>query len=208
MKGPSSINLALPDPVTLAQQLIGAEIVSRAGGVETGVIITETEAYWAPEDLASHASGNKRTKRTEVFFRKPGTAYVYLCYGIHELFNVVTGPEGTPHAILIRAGEPSRGVRHIMARRKQTRVSPKLSAGPGVLTRALGVDRQVNGIDLLAAESPVRLLLPEAPLPEDELVATPRVGIDYAGEPWAGKPWRFYRRGSKFVSRLGLFKET
>ncbi|MEM6772876.1 MAG: DNA-3-methyladenine glycosylase, partial [Bacteroidota bacterium] len=136
----------------------------------------------------------------EVFFHAPGTAYVYLCYGIHEMFNVVTGPEGTPHAILIRAGEPSRGVEHIMARRKQTRLSKKLSAGPGVLTKALGIDRRFNGIDLLAAESPVRLILPEEPLPETEIVATPRIGIDYAGEPWSSKPWRFYRKGSGYVS--------
>lgn len=116
------------------------------------------------------------------------------------MFNVVTGPEEVPHAILIRAGEPSRGLEHIMARRKQTKVSKKLSAGPGVLTKALGIDRQFNGIDLLAAESPVRLLLPEEPLPAAEIMATPRIGISYAGEPWASKPWRFYRKGSRFVS--------
>lgn len=208
MSATTLIDLALPDPVTLARQLIGAEIVSLAGGVETGVTITETEAYWAPDDLASHASGNKKTKRTEVFYRGPGTAYVYLCYGIHEMFNVVTGPVGTPHAILIRAGVPSRGLEHIMARRKLIKESAKLSTGPGVLTKALGIDRRYNGIDVLAAEGPIRLILPLEPIPDTEVVATPRIGIDYAGEPWASKPWRFYRRNTKYVSRLGLFKET
>lgn len=208
MSRPTTINLALPDPVQLARQLIGAEVISVIDGIETGVIITETEAYWAPDDLASHASGNKRTKRTEVFYHKPGTAYVYLCYGIHEMFNVVTGPAETPHAILVRAGVPSRGIDYIMARRKQTRISPKLTVGPGVLTKALGIDRRFNGLNLLEENSPVRLLLPEKPLPEQELVATPRVGIDYAGEPWVSKPWRFYQRNTTYVSRLGLFKET
>ncbi len=200
MSQSSSIDLTLPDPVLLAQQLVGAEIVTCIDGLETGVIITETEAYWAPEDLASHASGNRRTPRTEVFYEKAGTAYVYLCYGIHEMFNVVTGPEQTPHAILIRAGEPSRGLSHIMARRNQTKLSKRLSSGPGVLTKALGIGRQYNGVDLLAPDGPVRLLLPPEPIPATELVATPRVGIDYAGEPWASKPWRFYRKDSAYVS--------
>lgn len=194
------INLSLPDPVKLARQLIGAEIISYSGGVETGVFITETEAYFAPDDRASHAFGNKRTKRTEVFFHAPGTAYVYLCYGIHEMFNVVTGPEGTPHAILIRAGEPSRGLEHIMARRGMNKPGPKLSTGPGVLTKALGIDRRYNGTDLLAKDAEIRLVLPDNPLPEQAVIATPRVGIAYAGEPWVSKPWRFCRAGSPYVS--------
>lgn len=199
--------LSTPDPVLIARQLIGAEIVTLIDGVETGVFITETEAYWAPDDRASHAFGNKRTKRTEVFFHAPGTAYVYLCYGIHEMFNVVTGPEGTPHAVLIRAGEPSRGIEHIMGRRKQTKVSSKLSTGPGVLTKALGIDRRFNGLDLLGEDSRVRLILREEPLPETEVIAAPRVGINYAGEPSVSKPWRFCRRGSGYLSRKDLIKE-
>ena len=197
-----------PNPVPLARQLIGAEIVTLMDGVETGVFITETEAYFAPDDRASHAFGNKRTGRTEVFFHRAGTAYVYLCYGIHEMFNVVTGPEGTPHAILVRAGEPSRGVAHIMARRKMKKIGPKLSTGPGVLTKALGIDRRFNGVDLLDPAGKIRLLLPEEALPEHEVIATTRVGIDYAGEPWASKPWRFCRRGSVYVSRRDLIKDV
>lgn len=200
--------LSLPNPVHIARHLIGAEVVTLINGVETGVFITETEAYFAPDDRASHAHGNKRTKRTEVFFRKAGTAYVYLCYGIHEMFNVVTGPEGTPHAILVRAGEPSRGLEHIMARRKQKKASAKLSTGPGVLTKALGIDRRFNGGDLLDGAGEIRLFLPEEPLPDSEIIATPRVGIDYAGEPWVSKPWRFCRRGSAYVSRKDLIKDV
>ena len=157
--------------------------------------------------MASHASGNKRTKRTEVFYRGPGTAYVYLCYGIHEMFNVVTGPEGVPHAVLIRAGEPRRGLETIQRRRKVKR-GARLSAGPGVLTKALGIDRRFNGVDLFDPAGAIRLVLPESPVPEECIVATPRVGIDYSGEPWVSKPWRFYLRHNPYVSRLGLFKEN
>lgn len=200
--------LAIPNPVAAAKLLLGAELITEIAGEVTSVIITETEAYFAPEDLASHASGNKRTKRTEVFYHPPGTAYVYLCYGIHEMFNVVTGPEETPHAVLIRAGQPVRGLEVIQRRRKMTGLIPRLSSGPGVLTKALGIDRQFNTANLLDPAGAIRLVLPEQALSDTEMVATPRIGIDYAGEPWVSKPWRFYIRGNKFVSRLNAFKEN
>lgn len=199
--------LAGTDPVQIARQLIGMELVSEVDGLQTAVRITETEAYRAPEDRASHAFGNKRTKRTEVFFQQPGTAYVYLCYGIHEMFNVVTGPEGTPHAILIRAGAPSRGLEHIMSRRKIKTLKPQLSSGPGVLTSALGIDRHLNGLDLLDPAGEVRLEVTGPAVAASEIVATPRIGIGYAGEPWVSQPWRFYRKGTRFVSRLNAFKK-
>jgi DNA-3-methyladenine glycosylase len=199
--------LAGTNPVAIARQLIGVELVTTVGGVETAVRITETEAYWAPDDRASHAFGNKRTKRTEVFYHAPGTAYVYLCYGIHEMFNVVTGPEGTAHAILIRAGEPSRGLEHIKERRNIEALTPQLSSGPGVLTKALGIDRKLNGHNLLLPGGVVRLEVTEPAVPASQIIATPRIGIGYAGEPWVNKPWRFYRKGSRFVSRLNAFKE-
>ena len=97
------------DVVSLAQILLGATITTHFDGVTTAGIITETEAYKAPEDKGSHAHGNKRTKRTETLFAKAGTSYVYLCYGIHHLFNIVTGPKDTAHAVLIRAIQPSIG---------------------------------------------------------------------------------------------------
>lgn len=200
---PSDFSLAellvLPDPVFIARRLIGMEVVTLIDGEEAGIRITETEAYFAPDDRASHAFGNKRTGRTEVFFGAPGTSYVYLCYGIHELFNVITGPVGVPHAVLIRAGEPSRGLAVIQRRRKLRGWSPRLSSGPGVVTKALAIDRSLNGLDLLDPEGPVRLVAAE-PLPETAVGATPRIGIDYAGEPWTSKPWRFIRRGSPFLS--------
>ena len=194
------------DPVAIARGLVGAEIVTRIDGVETGGYITETEAYWAPEDRASHAFGNRRTARTEPFYADAGTSYVYLCYGIHELFNVITGPAETPHAVLIRAVEPSRGVEVILRRRHTEILKPKLSSGPGVVTKALGITREHNALDLLDPDASVRLLPPAALLPATETVATPRIGIDGAGADWAARPWRFYRRGSRYVSRLNYFK--
>ena len=193
------------DPVKIARRLIGAELITTIGGEETGGYITETEAYWAPDDRASHAYGYRRTARTEPFYARAGTSYVYLIYGMHELFNVITGPEEVPHAVLIRAIEPSRGLAVMLRRRAMESLKPQLSRGPGVVTKALGITRAHNGLDLLADESPVRLLLHE-PVAEDDIAVTPRIGIDGAGPEWAAKPWRFYRKGTKFVSRLNAFK--
>lgn len=191
--------LAGLDPVAIARGLIGAEIVTTVGGEETALRITETEAYRAPDDQASHAANHRRTARTEVFYRPGGTAYVYLCYGIHEMFNVVTGPAGTPHAVLIRAGEPSRGLEVIRRRRGKGVSGARLSSGPGVVSRALAIDRSMNGLDLLDPAGVVRLR-PGPAVPAAEVVATRRIGIDYAGEPWTSRPWRFIRRGSAYLS--------
>ena len=194
------------DPVHIARQLIGAELVTTIGGEETGGYITETEAYWAPDDRASHAYGYRRTARTEPFYAAPGTSYVYLIYGIHELFNVITGPEGVPHAVLIRAIEPSRGLPVMLARRHMESLKPQLSRGPGVVTKALGITRQHNALNLLDPASPVRLLPPPTVVAPDDIAVTPRIGIDGAGPEWARKPWRFYRRGTPYVSRLNAFQ--
>ena len=196
--------LAGEDPVTIARALIGTELITQVDGLETAGHITETEAYWAPEDRASHAYGNRRTPRTEPFYAAAGTSYVYLCYGIHELFNIVTGPVGVPHAILIRAVEPSRGVEHMLARRHMESLKPQLSRGPGVVSRALGITRRHNFLNLLDPESEVRLGA-GTQVPADQVIATPRIGIDGAGLESAAKPWRFYRRGTRFVSRLNAF---
>ena len=194
------------DPVYIARQLIGAELVTTIGGEETGGYITETEAYWAPDDRASHAYGYRRTARTAPFYAAPGTSYVYLIYGIHELFNVITGPEGVPHAVLIRAIEPSRGLPAMLARRHMESLKPQLSRGPGVVTKALSITREHNALDLLDPVSPVRLLPPPTVVSPDDIAVTPRIGIDGAGPEWAQKLWRFYRRGTPYVSRLNAFK--
>lgn len=137
----------------------------------TGGYIIETEAYKGPEDKASHAYNNRRTKRTEVMFQKGGICYVYLCYGMHHLLNVVTNQENIPHAILIRGIYiPDKG---------------KI-IGPGNVTKALGVDMHYNGESLLSD----KIWIEEREKIKGEIVASPRVGIDYAGED-AKLPWRF-----------------
>ena len=193
------------DPVAIARALLGVEIITRIDGVETGGMITETEAYRAPDDRASHAYGNRRTARTAPFFRVAGTAYVYLCYGIHELFNVITGPEGVPHAVLIRAVAPTRGVETIQERRVMKTLRAQLTSGPGVVSRALGITRAHNGLDLLDPTGPVHLAVTGRRFPPSEVVATPRIGIDGAGPEWAAKPWRFYVKSSPYVSRRNAF---
>lgn len=190
----------------IARGLIGTELISRMDGIETGGLITETEAYWAPEDRASHAYGYRKTPRTEPFYAPAGTSYVYLCYGIHELFNVITGPEGTPHAVLIRAIEPTRGLEHMLRRRHMETLKPQLSRGPGVVSKVLGITRRHNALDLLDPLSALHLRATGKTFGDDQIVATPRIGIDGAGAEWAAKPWRFYRKGSRYVSRLNAFK--
>ncbi len=182
------------------------ELITNIDGVKTSGFITETEAYWAPVDRASHAYAGRRTPRTEPFYARAGTSYVYLCYGIHELFNVITGPPEVPHAVLIRAVEPHEGLEAMLHRRHMENLKPQLSRGPGVVSKALGITRAHNAIFLFAPDSPVRLEPGEAPVPPEEIVVTPRIGIDGSGVDWASRPWRFYRRGSRFVSKLNAFR--
>ncbi len=163
----------------------------------TGGVIVETEAYAGARDRASHAFGNRRTSRTEVMFREGGTAYVYLCYGIHCLFNIVTNVEGVPHAVLIRAIEPTHGIEIMLARRKKERLDRSLTAGPGSLCRALGIGLRHSGESVAGSE----IWLEIAPdLPSSAVEAGPRVGVDYAGRD-ARRPWRFSIRGSSWISR-------
>jgi DNA-3-methyladenine glycosylase len=170
------------DVVTLARSLLGKTLFTHIDGDLTGGIITETEAYRAPEDKASHAYGNRRTPRTEVMFGPGGRAYVYLCYGVHHLFNIVTNVEGVPHAILIRAIEPTHGLDQMRARR-----SGKLTTtGPGTLSQALGITTALSGTPL---DSKMIYIADLGHAPET-ITTSPRVGIGYAGE-WVDRPWRF-----------------
>ncbi len=188
------------DVVFLAKQLLGKHIFSHAGGYKTSGIIVETEAYRAPEDKASHAYGNKKTNRTKTMFEKPGTAYIYLVYGFHHLFNVVTAPEDVAHAVLIRAVEPLEGIDKMFERRN--RISPgfDLTNGPGKWTQAFGITTDLNGLDLSAMDSLIQIFDPGVNIPDDKIIAGPRVGIDYA-EEWAKKPWRFRIKDSKWAGK-------
>ena len=148
----------------------------------------EAEAYAGPEDRASHAYNGRRTSRTEIMFQEGGVAYVYLCYGIHHLFNIVTNVEGIPHAVLIRAIVPIDGIDLMLRRRDKKAVISKLTGGPGTLTQALGIHTTHSGTDLTGYQ--IWLEDRGIVVPDDQITAGPRVGVNYAGE-YTTKPWRF-----------------
>jgi DNA-3-methyladenine glycosylase len=187
------------DVVQLSRELLGKYLVTEWEGVRTVGKIVETEAYRGPEDKASHAWNNRRTKRTAVMFEEGGVAYVYLCYGIHHLFNVVTGPEGAPHAILIRALEPVEQVETMLERRGMSRLNPRICAGPGSLSRAMGIRTEHTGKPLYVSDGPIRIEDRGETIPEENILATPRVGVDYAAE-CALWNWRFRIKNSKWTS--------
>jgi DNA-3-methyladenine glycosylase len=186
------------DVVVVARRLLSKVLCTRMDGCTTRAVITETEAYAGVGDRASHAWGNRRTSRTEPMFAAGGTAYVYLCYGIHHLFNVVVGERGAPLAVLIRAGEPLAGVERMRERRNRPRSGQPLLAGPGCLAQALGITTADSGISLLGR----RIWLEDRgyAVGADDVLAGPRVGVGYAGED-AARPYRFrIRPGSRFDS--------
>ena len=186
------------DVVSLSQQLLGMYLCTDLGGELTSGKIVETEAYKAPEDKASHAFGNRRTQRTETMFQQGGHAYIYLCYGIHHLFNVVTGPEGSAHAILIRALEPMDGIDQMLRRRNMTKVNYRLTNGPGILTKALGLTTSLNGKNLLEGDK-VWIEDRNARIDPKDVLRSSRVGVDYA-EECASWEWRFRIRANPWCS--------
>lgn len=182
---------------SLARQLIGKMLFTQIDGEITAGIIVETEAYAGIEDKASHAYGGRLTDRTKTMYLKGGVSYVYLCYGIHNLFNVVTGPLNTPHAVLIRGVEPVIGTEIMLQRRGMTLLKPNLTAGPGALSKALGIDRTFNASDLTGEEIWIEDGWDVDP---ESIVAAPRVGVGYAADH-ALLPWRYYIKGNRFVSK-------
>jgi len=167
----------------VARALLGQVLVHRDGPVRRAARIVETEAYHGPDDQASHARFG-RTPRAAIMFGPPGFAYVYLVYGISHCFNAVTGVEGEPSAVLVRAAEPVEGCLHA-------------TVGPGNLCRALGLTRAGHdGLDLCGD----RLYVEEGGAPPARIMVGPRVNVAYAGR-WAARPWRFAVEGSPFVSR-------
>src|SRR6202167_571473 len=183
-------------PVLLvAHECIGKVLVHRtADGVAAGRIV-EVEAYRAPLDLAAHSSRGI-TKRTTVMYGPPGFAYVYLLYGISWALNLVTTAHCEPHAVLIRAIEPIRGLDLMAQRRRKLADSRELTNGPGKLTNALAITGADYGRDLCGG----RLYLEEdCELPAGRSGRSPRINVDYAGR-WGSKRWRFYERGNRYVS--------
>jgi len=186
------------DVVLIARELLGKVLVSEADGIRTAGMIVETEAYAGATDRASHAYGNRRTPRTEIMYGMGGTAYVYLCYGIHHLVNVVTNVKDTPHAVLIRGLEPLEGVEDMMLRRKKSGPDASLTAGPGALSQALGIRTAHTGQSL---RGPLIYIEDrQIDIEPRQIVAATRVGVAYAGED-ALLPYRFYIRGNPFVSK-------
>lgn len=187
MKLPESFYLR-DDVVEISRALLGKVLCSRLDGRVTKAIITETEAYAGVTDKASHAYGGRRTKRTEPMFGPGGVAYVYLCYGIHHLFNVVTSEAETPHAVLIRAGKPLDGVHLMLERRGKAKADDSLLGGPGSLSKALGITTALTATSLTG--DTVWIEDHSLEVPADEIEIGPRVGIDYARED-AERPYRF-----------------
>ena len=167
-------------------------------GKLTSGIIVETEAYAGVSDKASHAYGGRRTNRTETMYAKGGTAYVYLCYGIHHLFNVVTNDEDVPHAILIRGIEPLEGIDLMLERRNKEKLTSALTAGPGALSMALGIHTKHSGLSLFGEEMYIEDR--GIKLTSNDIIAGSRVGVAYAEED-AYLPYRFSIKGNKYVSR-------
>ncbi len=188
------------DVVAISRELLGKVLVTHFDGQRSAGIIVETEAYRGPDDQACHAWMNRRTRRTEVMFARGGHAYVYLCYGIHHLFNIVTGREDMPHAVLIRALEPLENAPLMLERRGLDKPERRLTAGPGTLSQALGIHTRHSGTLLTGQDSPIWLEDRGIRLNEDHILAGPRVGIPYGGESreW---PWRFRVAGSPWTSR-------
>ena len=179
----------------VAPELLGALLVHDTPRGRVAGRIVETEAYRGPEDLAAH-SAKGRTSRNAVMFGPPGHAYVYLIYGLHHCLNVVCGPGEKPEAVLIRAVAIEDGESLARQRRGSTVPPERLAAGPGNLCAAFGIDRSLNGADLMAGGA-LRLIAPGADSP---IVSRRRIGVDYAGE-WALRPWRFLVAGDRHVSR-------
>jgi DNA-3-methyladenine glycosylase len=185
------------DVVHVAKNLLGKVLCTFFEGELTAGMIVETEAYSGEGDMACHACRFGKTSRTEVMFQDGGVAYVYLCYGIHHMVNVVTNAEGNADAVLIRAVEPLEGGQKMMERRRKTSLK-RISSGPGTVGEALGI-KVTNTGESLSGPS---IWLEERGIvvTEKEIIATTRVGVDYAGED-ALKPWRFYIKDNPFVSR-------
>lgn len=177
-----------PDVVDASRKLLGKVICTTIDSKFTSGIITETEAYCGRNDKACHANNGLRTTRTEVMYGEPGHAYIYLCYGIHHLLNVVTNREGLADAVLIRAVRPLDG-REILIERRNIKNEKNLTNGPGKLTQALGITTDLNSTRL--CEPPLWIEDRGILFNEEEINISPRIGVDYADED-ALKPWRFF----------------
>lgn len=181
------------DVLHLSQDLLGKYLMTNFDDVITGGMIIETEAYRGPEDKASHAFNNRRTNRNEVMYHKGGICYVYLCYGLHSLFNIVTNGEEIPHAVLIRAIKPEIGVEEMLRRRRKSKFDKTLTSGPGAVSQALGIHTKHNGLSLSGPS--IWIEDHGITISSQDIITSPRVGVEYAKEH-ALLPWRFRMKKS------------
>ena len=187
------------DVLAISRELLGKVLCTNFDGKLTSGIIVETEAYAGITDKASHAYRGRRTNRTETMYTIGGSAYVYLCYGIHHLFNVVTNVEGVPHAVLIRAVQPLDGIDIMLSRRNLKNMSNRLTAGPGILSQAMDISVHSSGQSLLDKQMWIENRENNNPLKDFNIISSPRVGVQYAGKD-ASNPWRFQVENSPWVS--------
>jgi len=181
------------DAVQVARELLGKILYTSFNSKITAGIIIETEAYAGASDKASHAFNNRRTARTEIMYSEGGCAYVYLCYGIHSLFNIVTSVESDPQAVLIRGIKPLYGIDVMAQRAGKSKLPDKNGIGPGNVAKLLGIQVSHSGLHLFNANNEkLKIWIQDDSLevPDDEIKSGPRVGVDYAGED-ALLPYRF-----------------
>ncbi|HMJ47982.1 MAG TPA: DNA-3-methyladenine glycosylase [Ferruginibacter sp.] len=185
------------DVVQIARELLGKLIITNFDNVQTSGRIVETEAYVAHIDKASHSFNGKRTGRNEHMYAPPGTAYVYICYGMHQMFNVVTNEKEIPDAILVRAIEPINGIETMLQRTGKKNFDYTLTKGPGNVGKALGINKRHSGLFLLDDEISI---YDDGFIPGSDLIGiSKRIGVESAGAD-ALLPYRFYIKGNKFVS--------
>ncbi len=183
--------------VLIARELLGKIIITTIDGIITSGRIVETEAYKGITDKASHAYAGRRTTRTEPMYASAATAYVYLCYGMHHLFNIVTNQKDIPHAVLVRAVEPLEGIEDMLIRTGKKKLDYTLTKGPGNVAKAMGINKVHTGLNLLS--NTVFIGEDDYNIDETKIASSPRIGVAYAAED-ALLPYRFFIKGNPFVS--------
>lgn len=184
------------DTVNMSKELLGKSLFTNINGEKTGGIIVETEAYMGVTDSSCHTFNNRKTNKNATMYNGGGVAYMYVCYGIHDMLNIVTGKEGDSQVILIRAIEPTVGL-DIMRERRGGVALNRLAKGPGSLAKALGLNRTFDNSSLLNDTLWIEDLGVE--VAANQIVESPRIGLG-CPEPYFSMPWRFFLKGNKFVS--------
>ena len=183
--------------ITIARELLGKIVVTQIDGFVTSGRIVETEAYIGVTDKASHSFGGRRTSRNEHMYADAGTAYIYICYGMHQMLNIVTNKAGVPDAILIRAIDPLEGIDVMLERTGKPAPDKTLTRGPGNVGKALGIFKHHSGLHLLDNE--IFLLDDDHQYTEEEIGISKRIGVESSGEDGL-LPYRFYVKKNKYVS--------